>query len=184
MAGTQTQSITVFMETMQRLLVGGGPTPDDIVLPERLDRSKLDFSLESLHVLDEYLNVVHEHEQTSIGSSLLTTIWVAALYVGEIIRRAATHRHYQWVTIGDELPASGGTTTNQVDLGSLRALRARDGEMCLPSRAVLRVILRGRKARSVHSFARGAIESPALDPEPAVATSSAPRPGKTLPAFA
>ncbi|HEV7432874.1 MAG TPA: hypothetical protein VGN77_07515 [Steroidobacteraceae bacterium] len=172
------------MDTMQRLLAGGGPTPDDIVLPAQLDRSKLDFSLESLHVLDEYLNVVHEHEQTSIGSSLLTTIWIAALYVGEIIRRAATHRHYQWVTIGDELPTSGGTTTNQVDLGSLRALRARDGEMCLPSRAVLRVILRGRKARSVHSFARGAIESPAADPEPAVAPSSAASPGAPLAAFA
>ena len=184
MAGTQTNSSAVFMETMERLLVGGGPTPDDIVLPERLDRAKLDFSLESLHVLDEYLNVVHEHEQTSIGSSLLTTIWVAALYVGEIIRRAAIHRHYQWVTIGDEVPASGGTTSSQVDLGSLRALRAQDGEMCQPSRAVLRVILRGRKARSVHSFARGAIESPAVDPEPAVAPSSAASPRVKLAAFA
>ena len=171
MADAPADTIAVFMQTMERLLAGSGPTPDDIVLPERLDRSKLDFSLESLHVVDEYLNVVHEHEQTSIGSSLLTTIWVASLYIGEIIRRAATARCYQWVTIGDELPVSGGTTTDQVDLGSLRALRAQDGDMCLPSRAVLRVILRGRKARSVHSFARGAIESPAVEPEPVISLS-------------
>jgi hypothetical protein len=160
------------MDTMERLLVEGGPTPDDIVMPERLDRSKLDFSLESLNVIDDYLNVVHGHEQTSVGSSLLTTIWVASLYVGEIIRRGAAHRHYQWVTTGDESPAGGGTTTSQVDLGSLRALRAQDGELCLPSRAVLRVILRGRKARSVHSFARGAIESSTAEAEPARSASA------------
>ena len=183
MADTPTDSIPMFMETMQRLLGDGGPTPDDIVLPERLDRSKLDFSLESLHVIDEYLGVVHDHEQTSVGSSLLTTIWVAALYIGEIIRRAATTRHYQWITIGDESPASGGTTTSQVDLGSLRALRAQDGELCLPGRAVLRVILRGRKARSVHSFARGAIESSGAEAEPAVSAVNDPIPQATSTAF-
>ncbi len=174
----------MFMETMERLLVEGGPSPDDIVMPDRLDRSKLDFSLESLHVIDEYLNVVHEHEQTSVGSSLLTTIWVASLYVGEIIRRLAIHRHYQWVTIGDESPAGGGTTTAQVDLGSLRALRAHDGEMCLPSRAVLRVILRGRKARSVHSFARGAIEPSTAETEPALSRLAEPGDLSTVAAFA
>lgn len=184
MAATQTDAIATFMETMERLLVEGGPTPDDIVMPERLDRARLDFRLESLHVVDEYLNEVHEHEQTSVGSSLLTTIWVASLYVGEIIRRAATHRHFLWVTIGDELPVGGGTTSSRVDLGSLRALRAQDGEMCLPSRAVLRVILRGRKARSVHSFARGAIESSTAEAEPALSAGGDPSARRTVAAFA
>ncbi len=183
-ADTRTDTIAMFMETMERLLVEGGPRPEDIVMPERLDRSKLDFSLQSLDVIDEYLNVVHENEQTSVGSSLLTTIWVASLYVGEIIRRAATCGYYQWITLGNESPAGGGTTTNQVDLGSLRALRARDGELCLPSRAVLRVILRGRKARSVHSFARGAIESSPTEAEPARRASADPSTRETEAAFA
>ena len=126
-ADTRAEAIALFTETMERLLVEGGPTPDDIVMPDRLDRSKLDFSLESLHVIDDYLNRVHEHEQTSVGSSLLTTIWVTSLYAGEIIRREAPHRRYQWITIGDESPAGGGTTTAQVDLGSLRALRDYEG---------------------------------------------------------
>src|SRR3954451_8314935 len=152
----------MFMDTMQRLLIDGGPTPDDIMLPECLDRSRLDFSIESLHQVDQYLLLVHEHEQHSVGSSLLATIWVMSLYIGEIIRRLASAHDYQWITIGDEPGASGGTTTRQMDLASLRALRAQDGELCLPSRAVLRVLLRGTKARSVHSFARGAIEVPGL----------------------
>ncbi len=171
-ADTQTDSISMFMETMQRLLVAGEPTPDDIVLPERLDRASLDFSLESLQQIDEYLNVVHEHEQNSVGSSLLTTIWVVSIYIGEIIRRAAPARQYEWVTIGDESPASGGCTASQMDLASLRALRAQDGELCLPSRAVLRVILRGCKARSVYSFACGAIESPSVAPATALSANA------------
>ena len=169
MAGAQIDSTALFTETLQRLLVGGGPAEEDIVLPEHLDRSKLDFSLESLHAIDHYLNAVHDNEQTSVGLSLLTTIWAAALYVGEIIRRCAPARQFLWVTIGDDAAAGGGTTTNQVDIGSVRALRSQDGEMCMPSRAVLRVILRGHKARSVHSFARGAIESSASEPGPASA---------------
>jgi hypothetical protein len=156
-----------FIESMQRLLVAGTSADDDIIMPERLERSRLDFSLDSLHVIDQYLNDVHDNEHTVVGLSLLTTIWAAALYVGEIIRRAAPARGFEWVTIGDDVASGGGTTTSQMDIGAVRALRARDGEMCMPSRAVLRVILRGRKARSVHSFARGAIEAAGADPEPA-----------------
>jgi len=162
----QVDATTQFVESMQRLLVGGASADEDIVMPEKLDRSRLDFSLDSLQVIDEYLNEVHDNEQTSVGLSLLTTIWAAAMYAGEIIRRTVPERGFEWVTIGDELATGGGTTTNQLDIGAVRALRASDGEMCMPSRAVLRVILRGRKARTVHSFARGAIESPAGKPEP------------------
>jgi len=151
---------------MQRLLTAGSPASEDILLPERLDRSQLDFSLESLRVVDRYLNEVHDDDQGTVGASLLTTIWAAAMYTGEVIRRAAPARGFDWVTIGDELTAEagGGTTTSQLDIGAVRALRARDGEMYMPSRAVLRVILRGQKARSVHSFARGAIDAPATEP--------------------
>ena len=168
MAGAQTDSVDAFMEILQQLLVGGGDREQEIVLPERLDRARLDFSQESLHHIDDYLNAVHDSGETSVGLSLLTTIWATALYVGEIIRRCAPHRHYEWVTFTDNQDPNGGTTTEQFDVGAVRALRARDGELCLPSRAVLRVILRGRKARSVHSFMRGAIESSeASEPPPA-----------------
>jgi hypothetical protein len=156
---------------LEGLPLGTDAAREDIVLPERLDRSRLDFSLESLHAIDDYLNIVHAHEQTSVGSSLLTTIESTAHYVGEIIRRLATGRNYQWVTIGDDLPGTGGTPACQMEIGTVRALRAQDGELCLPSRAILRVILRGRKARSILSFARGAIESAArevLAPAPVV----------------
>src|SRR5579862_8646751 len=146
MSGEIPESVTAYL-TLQPLLSGGDAAHADIVLPEHLDRAGLDFSVASLLLIDDYLNAVHAHEQTSVGSSLLTTIEATAFYVGEIIRRLATSRNYEWITIGDDLPESGGTPPCQIEIGTVRALRAEDGELCLPSRAVLRVILRGQKAR-------------------------------------
>jgi hypothetical protein len=157
----------VYSETLQQLLVGGGTSEQEIVLPERLDRARLDFSHDSLHRIDDYLNDVHDSGDTAVGMSLLTTIWAAALYVGEVIRRLAPQRLYQWIRLSDDAPEASAATTGQFDIGSVHALRGRDGELCLPSRAVLRVVLRGRKARSIHSFASGAIEADAeFDPPP------------------
>ena len=172
MAGEQNHTMGAFMKILHKLPGGGRDKEHEIVLLERLDRARLDFSHESLHHVDEYLNAVHDSGDTSVGLSLLTTIWATALYVGEIIRRSAPNRHYEWITFTDNQVANGGTTSEQFDVGAVRALRALDGELCLPSRAVLRVILRGRKARSVHSFVRGAIESSeASEPPPADAAS-------------
>ena len=166
-ASTLTDTTARFTDAMPRLLFTGGPADVEVALPECLVLSKLDFSLESLHVIDQYLNDVHDNEQNVAGLSLLTTIWATALYVGEIIRRETPARQFEWVTIGEDLSTTGTTTSNHSDVGTVRALRARDGEMCMPSRAVLRVILRGRKARSIDSYARGAIESSLSDPRPA-----------------
>jgi hypothetical protein len=173
-SGAAANSYAPILESLQPLLLSGAAAAD-IVLPARLDRSRLDFSLESLRLIDDYLNEVHAHEQTSVGSSLLTTIEATALYVGEIIRRLAITRNYEWITIGDDLPASGGTPPCQIEIGTVRALCAQDGEMCLPSRAILRVILRGRKARSILSLARGAIEATGLAPQPLPSATRQPR---------
>lgn len=161
MANRHSDPIASSMEAMQRLLFKGGSAAEDIALPQHLDRSRLDFSLPSLQTIDRYLNEVHDNEQSVGGLSLLTTIWATALYIGEVIRRAAPARHYQWVTIGEDLSATGTTSLRHADIGAVRALRARDGELTMPSRAVLRVILRGQKARSIESYARQALGAPA-----------------------
>jgi hypothetical protein len=174
-SATATAFLAPYLDSMQPLLSGGAAADANILLAGRLDRSRLDFSLESLRVIDDYLNEVHAHEQTSLGTSLLTTIEYTALYVGEIIRRVAGARNYEWITIGDDLPESGGTPPCQIEVGTARALRAQDGEVCLPSRAILRVILRGRKARSILSFARGAIEASRAEAQPLPAAARTPR---------
>ena len=142
---------------MQANLLTPGTTEADIGLTEHLDRTKLDFTLDSLHEIDRYLNALHANAETIAGLPLLSTMWTIAMYVGEVIRREAHGKHYECVSIGEPSGTSGDTTIAYPDLGIVRALRARDGDLCTPSRVVLRGILRGSNARSVYSFACAAM---------------------------
>ena len=160
-------AIAALLEAMKQLLLNKAPAEADFALTEHLDRKNLDFSLTSLHEIDRYLICVHDRAHEVSGLPLLSTILTIAMYVGEIIRREAPAKRYEWVSVGESSGSTGETTIAYPDFGAVRALRARDGDMCMPSRAVLRVILRGSKARSIQSFARGAMGVADLVSKPA-----------------
>ena len=150
-------TIASHLRMLQHLLSNDPSATTDLALPEHLNRSKIDFSLDSLNEIERYLNLVHDNEREIVGQPLLSTIWTIGMYVGEIIRRAAPEKKYEWVAIGEDAVPAGDTTIKQVGIGAVRALRAGSGDMSMPSLAVLRIILRGSKARSIVSYARGAI---------------------------
>lgn len=160
-------TIAAFVESMQGLLLNEPPADADFALTEHLDRKRLDFSQASLYEIDRYLTCVHDRAREVSGLPLLSTIWTVAVYVGEVIRREAPAKRYEWVSIGESSGSTGDTTIAYPDFGAVRALRARDGDLCMPSRAILRVILRGPKARSIHNFARGAMGLADPVPNPA-----------------
>tara|TARA_Y100001947_G_scaffold131296_1_gene117201 strand:+ start:2053 stop:2766 length:714 start_codon:yes stop_codon:yes gene_type:complete len=77
-----------------------------ILLPNRLDRSKLDYSIESLKTIDEWLKDVHtvnrlQAAEGRAGESLIAdgrgdnTVTFAGLYLGEVIR-ANSHLDWRW----------------------------------------------------------------------------------------
>jgi hypothetical protein len=150
-------TVASYLHDLQCLISSTASPAGEYMLIDHLDRGKLDFGLESLQEIDRYLTFLHDNEQEVSGISLLSTIWAIAFYVGEVIRRQAPERQYEWVNIGADLVPAGFTTIKQAGIGTSRALRAKDGEMCMPSLAVLRIILRGAKARTIDSYARGAI---------------------------
>lgn len=146
-----------FLNGMHEFLLNVASADSEIALTEHLDRKQLDFGVDSLREIDRYLNCVNQSIQDLPGLPLLSTIWTIALYIGEVIRRGAPARRYQWVSVGDSSGNTGETTIAYTDFGAVRALRAKDGTMCMPSRAVLKVILRGLRARSIQSFSCGAM---------------------------
>lgn len=162
-----------FLEAMHQMLLCEAPEDGGISLPSRLNREKLNFSFFSLHAIDQYLIAVHDNEQHVSGHSLLNTMWATSMYVGETIRREVPGRQFEWVTIGETLWAHGETTQSCPDIGAVRALRPRRGEMIMPNRAVLRIILRGRKAQTIHSFV-GAVGLSESAPKAAGAPRSKP----------
>lgn len=156
-------ALTSILKAMQQLLLTPHRASVGIGLSDQLDRTRLDFTFESLQEIDRYLTAVHEESETIAGLPLLSTVWTLAMYVGEVIRRGAPARRFEWVTVGEPAGATGDTTINYPDLGVIRALQARDGEFCMPSRVVMRIILRGANARTISSFARAAMR---LTPPP------------------
>lgn len=150
-------AVDSYLQELHNLLSNKSSAASEIALSDYLDRQKLDFGLDSLREIDRYLSLLHDHEHEISGMPLLSTIWAIAFYVGEIIRREALEKQYQWVTIGVESVPAGFTTIKQAGIGAARGLCAKDGDMIMPALMVLRIILRGSKARSVDSCARGAI---------------------------
>lgn len=84
-----------------------GPEGDQLLLlPNRLDRSKLDYSLESLLVIDKWLADIHtvnrlQSETGKAGESLMmdgrgdNSVIFAGLYLGQTIR-ANSQLNWQW----------------------------------------------------------------------------------------
>jgi hypothetical protein len=145
------------LQATRQLLANELTAAGELALSDRLDRKKLDFSLGSIPEIDRYLSVLHENEQEISGMPLLFTIWAVALYVGEVIRREVPEKKYEWVTISENSMPAGCTTAIQAGIGTTCALRATNGDMSMPSLVVLRIILRGSKARSVDSYIRGTV---------------------------
>src|SRR5262249_49742247 len=85
-----------FLEDFAACFTGELDSDGEIVYPERLDRGKLDYSLPSLKVVDEYLNYLHTRRPEQMSREWLKTVLWGGAYVGEVIRRNA-QRPYDWV---------------------------------------------------------------------------------------
>jgi hypothetical protein len=81
---------------IRRLLAATLDGDGEIVHPERLDRSKLDYSLPSLKVVDDYLTYLHEHRTEQMGRDWVKVVLWGGAYVAEVIRSNAP-REYNWV---------------------------------------------------------------------------------------
>ena len=79
------------------LLLGEGGGVQTIACPEQLERSRLDFTLQSLHVIDRYLGQVRAQQDGLEGVIYLNTVVAAACYLGEVIRRGTPEGECHWL---------------------------------------------------------------------------------------
>ncbi len=133
-----------------------GEVNDDvsIVVPERLDRTKLDYSLGSLKSVDEYLTYLHANRPEQLGREWVKAVLWGGAYVGEVIRRNAP-REYNWADFDDfirEFPETTRLLGNQKELGFCALLTAGGGGFTLPINKMLRFIYDGPED-SVHFYA-------------------------------
>src|SRR5207253_370710 len=82
------------------VFLGESEVEGGLAFPERIERDLLDYSLESLHALDRYLDHLHEHADAIEDQAYTNTVLAAGCYLGEVIRRNAPVA-YRWVNYAD-----------------------------------------------------------------------------------
>jgi hypothetical protein len=133
----------------------------EIIHPERLDRRKLDYSLQSLKVVDEYLMYMHTNLPEEIGREWDNAVLWGGAYVGEVIRRNAP-RQYDWVDFDDfirEYPDTTRLLGAEKQLGFCALLTPGGGAFTMPINKMLRFIFDG-PADSVSFYAECEVRPP------------------------
>ena len=141
------QDVNPLFEEFAAIFCGELQEDSDVVHRDRLDRTRLDYSVDSLKTVDEYLILLHSNHPIQFGQDqkwIKTIMWGGA-YVGEVIRHNAI-RKYSWVDFHDfvvEYPQTTHILGEQRQLGYTALLTPGGGAFSLPINKVLRFIYDG-----------------------------------------
>src|SRR6267143_6904196 len=120
---------------------------------DRLERAALDYSVDSLQVIDQYLLIVHGAQEGIPTVAYANTIMATAIYVGEVIRRGSPATEYRWGRAQDSQAREAGSMPALSDLSDLVLLNQVTGAALSTTDVVLRLIRHGKAAPPVYSFA-------------------------------
>ena len=130
----------------------------------KLDRSQLDYSLQSLREVDQYLLHLHKKFYERIPPALKPTLLCCGGYTGEVVRRHAK-RQFTWVDFEEYLrryPASFDKFGAEKNIGFFTLLVYGDGLFIMPINKVVMFITRGPD-ESFWYYASREIKRKALD---------------------
>ncbi len=132
-------------------LTGRGRVQGGLPFPNRLNQAAMDYSLESLRVLDQYLDFLHAHARGIQDQQYTNVVLAAGCYVGEVMRRLTGNR-YKWVNYADYFPHDPDLSHIPEGPGTGAVLVSQDGEtMWMPLNKVERYIGEG-SVNSTHYF--------------------------------
>lgn len=135
-----------------QVLLGESRVEGGLAFPDRIDRGALDYSLESLHALDRYLDYLHEHTDEIEDQEYVNTVLAAGCYLGEVIRRTAPVE-YRWVNYADYFPNHPALAKMvQEGVGTAAVLVAVTAAMTMPLNKIARYIGEGPE-NNTHFYA-------------------------------
>jgi len=125
----------------------------DVLFAERLERSKLDLSLDSLSSVDNWLDVLYQAKVDPNSEEASESIIWAGAYVGEVIR-ANAKRSYTWMRYEDFMVTQPNNVRAMFpySFGSQFLLVRGSGGMTLPINKVGRFLDEGPE-NNVHFYA-------------------------------
>jgi hypothetical protein len=134
--------------------VGTQKGDGEIAHAGHLDRSKLDYTVESLRAVDAYLTFLHQNRPEQMDRDWGRAVLWGGAYVGEVVRRHAPQR-YDWVDFDDFVQVYPNTRQilgEEKRLGWCALLTPGRGGFTLPINKLLRFIYDGPED-SVHFYA-------------------------------
>lgn len=133
----------------------GAPPGQEVVLQERLAQDRLDFSLESLKVVDDYLEDLRTLGEEALfrHPRFTATMGRAGAYVGEVLIKAAPDK-FQWISF-EEAGESGapGISPDEPELWWFLTLRQQETKLTWPINKVLKRIANGDED-SIYGYGR------------------------------
>jgi hypothetical protein len=126
---------------------------NDVLYPEALDREAMDFSPESLHALDTWLERLYQEGVDPNSEEAAETIIWAGAYVGEVIRRHAKRR-YHWMPYEEYMLSQSDGLRKMIPytFGTQFILAADGSGMTLPINKVCRWLDEGPE-NNLHYYA-------------------------------
>ncbi len=119
------------------------------------DKNKLDYSLESLKHLDEYLEAIHQN--TPQEDEIIKIALRAGAYVGEVIRKQAKEE-YNWLEFNEAVKVNKMIEQFGMQLATASVLWSEPDNVIFPIAKVLKFIENGSED-SVYFFAEIACQS-------------------------
>jgi hypothetical protein len=132
-------------------LIGEGTVEGGLPFPKWLKQRALDYSLDSLHVLDRYLDHLHANAEKIEDQQYTNVVLAAGCYVGEVMRRL-TGDKYEWVNYEDYFPHHPELGDVPEGPGTGAVLVSPDGQsMRMPLNKIARYLEEGPE-NSTHFF--------------------------------
>ncbi|MGE3808173.1 MAG: hypothetical protein AB7K24_26220 [Gemmataceae bacterium] len=138
-------------------LTGSGSVEGGLPFPKLLEQKKLDYSLESLHALDRYLDHLYENADELEDQPYTNIVLAAGCYVGEVMRRL-TGDKYQWKNYDDYFPDHPDLSHIPEGPGTAAVLVSAGGAMRMPLNKIARYLDEGPE-NSTHYFVAAETES-------------------------
>ena len=133
-------------------LFGRADVEEGLPLEMHIPRAKLDFSPDSLHALDGYLEHLHRVADTLPEPQITNIAMAAGAYLGEVIRRHSIDK-FSWQNHGDYFSSHPQSAALFPFVPGTSALLVRSsGGMTLPINKILRFIYDGPE-NNTHYYA-------------------------------
>lgn len=142
-AMASTQELDDQIAEAAAFFAGTIPGDEDVLVAAKLEREKLDYSLQSLDVVSTWLSALRARGTPVDDSSAASIVWAGA-YVGEVIKRCAPEP-YRWSSYEEYMSTQAPSLRKMLpySFGTQFVLVSNGGAMTLPINKVVRFLEEG-----------------------------------------